>query len=170
MADAASPSTSAPAPSATLPLLAAAASAASFIGMDAAVKLLAHRFGAGSLFAVPLWLWFRPALPSRASWPLHGLRCALLLLALVTYFHALTVLPLVQAVAVGYTAPIFISLLAIVVLRERPSRWIWLALSLGMAGVGVSLWPEFSRTHLPGGVLGAVLLGGGDPGAAPGAA
>ena len=163
MADAASaplPASASPAPSATLPLLAAAASAACFIGMDATVKLMAHRFdalqltflrfAAGSLFALPLWLWFRPALPSRASWPLHGLRCALLLLALVAYFHALTVLPLVQAVAVGYTAPIFISLLAIVVLRERPSRWIWLALALGVAGVGVSLWPELSRTHLPG--------------------
>lgn len=163
MADAASPPLPSPAalrPSATWPLLAAAGSAACFIGMDATVKLLAHRFdalqltflrfAAGSLFAVPLWLWFRPAMPSRASWPLHGLRCALLLLALVSYFHALTVLPLVQAVAVGYTAPIFISLLAIVVLREKPSRWIWLALAMGAAGVGVSLWPELSQTHLPG--------------------
>lgn len=160
MADAASTPLPAPPVSATLPLLAAAASAASFIGMDATVKLLAHRFdalqltflrfAAGSLFALPLWLWFRPALPSRANWPLHALRCALLLLALVSYFHALTVLPLVQAVAVGYTAPIVISCLAIVVLRERPSRWIWLALAMGAAGVGVSLWPELSNTHLPG--------------------
>ncbi|MBK9360946.1 MAG: hypothetical protein IPM99_07395 [Rubrivivax sp.] len=50
----------------------------------------------------------------------------------------------------GYTAPIFISLLAMLVLRERPSRWIWAALALGGAGVGVSLWPELSATGAPG--------------------
>jgi drug/metabolite transporter (DMT)-like permease len=91
-----------------------------------------------------------PPLPARAAWPLHALRCALLLVALVAYFHALTLLPLVQAVAVGYTAPILISLLAMLVLHERPSRWIWAALALGAAGVGVSLWPELSHTDAPG--------------------
>jgi S-adenosylmethionine uptake transporter len=89
-------------------------------------------------------------LPRRGAWPLHLLRSALLLLALVTWFHSLSLLPLVQSVAVGYTAPIFISLLAMLLLRERPSRWIWAALALGLAGVGVSLWPELSATHAPG--------------------
>ena len=160
MVDATRSPTQAPGTSTAWPLAAAALASAAFIGMDASVKLLAHRFdalqltflrfAAGSLFALPLWLWFRPALPARAQWPLHALRSGLLLLALVAYFHALTLLPLVQAVAVGYTAPIFISLLAVLVLREKPSRWIWAALALGAVGVGVSLWPELSQTHLPG--------------------
>ena len=138
--------------SVTLPLVAAAAAVAFFIGIDATVKLLGVRFDAlqltffrfasGSLFALPLWLWFRSPLPQRGHWPAHALRGVLLLLALLGWFHALTLLPLVQAVAVGYTAPIFISLLAMLVLRERPSRWIWLALLLGAAGVALSLWPE----------------------------
>ena len=148
------------APSPALPLLAAAVAAACFIGMDATAKLLSARhdalqltflrFAAGSLFAVPLWLWFRTALPRRGAWPLHVLRSALLLLALVTWFHSLSLLPLVQSVAVGYTAPICVSLLAMLLLRERPSRWIWAALALGLAGVGVSLWPELSATQAPG--------------------
>jgi drug/metabolite transporter (DMT)-like permease len=147
-------------PAALLPLLAAAGASAAFIGMDASVKLLSGRFdalqltflrfAAGSAFAVPLWLCFRTALPSRSHWPFHLLRCALLLVALVGYFHALTLLPLIQAVAMGYTAPILISLLAMLVLRERPSRWIWLALALGAAGVGVALWPELSQSGMPG--------------------
>lgn len=145
---------------ATLPLAAAAAATACFIGMDATAKLLSARydawqltflrFASGSLFAVPLWLWFRPPLPARHAWPLHALRSGLLLLALVSWFHSLSLLPLVQSVAVGYTAPIFISLLAMLALRERPSRWIWAALALGGAGVGVSLWPELSATGAPG--------------------
>jgi len=134
------------------PLAAAALAAALFIGMDATVKTLTGRFDAvqltflrfasGSLYALLLWGWFRTHMPLRASWPLHLLRSVLLMAALVAWFHSLKLLPLVQAVAVGYTAPIFISLLAMLVLGERPGRWIWAALLLGLLGVAVSLWPE----------------------------
>lgn len=135
------------------PLAAAAAAAALFIGMDAVVKTLGPRFDAvqltflrfasGCLFALPLWAWFHSPLPARKDLPLHVLRALLLLAALLGWFHSLRLLPLVQAVAVGYTAPIFISLLAMLVLRERPSRWIWASLALGVLGGAVSLWPEW---------------------------
>jgi drug/metabolite transporter (DMT)-like permease len=134
------------------PLAAGALAAASFIGMDAAVKTLAPRFDAGllaffrfasgSVFAVLLWLWQRSPMPARSEWPWHGLRVALLLVSLVGYFHALTLLPLAQAVGMSYLSPIFTSLLAIAVLGERPSRWIWAALACGLVGVGIALWPE----------------------------
>jgi len=150
---------SGPGRSALLPLLAAALAAAAFVSMDATVKSLAPRYGAvqltffrfasGLVFAVAIWLWFRSPMPSRALWRLHGLRCVLLLLSLTTYFHALTLLPLAQAVAMSYTAPIFISLLAMLVLHERPSRWIWLALGLGLAGAAVALWPELQKAGNP---------------------
>jgi S-adenosylmethionine uptake transporter len=155
------------------PLAAAALAAALFIGMDATVKTLAGRFDAvqltflrfvsGSLFALALWGWFRTAMPPRASWSLHALRSVLLLAALVAWFHSLKLLPLVQAVAVGYTAPIFISLLAMLVLKERPGRSIWAALALGVLGCAVSLWPEL-RAHTDAGSaariqgLGAALI------------
>ncbi len=141
-------------PHRALPVAAAALAAACFIGMDASVKLLSARydtwqltfwrFAGGSLFALPLWLWFRSPLPRGGSWPLHLLRSALLLLALLTWFHALSLLPLVQAVAVGYMAPLIVSLLAMLLLRERPSRWLWLALALGAVGALVGLWPELA--------------------------
>lgn len=146
-----------PATPAHLPLLAGVLAAASFVSMDATIKTLAPRFDAvhltffrfvsGSVFAIALWLWFRSPLPRRAEWRLHALRCALLLVSLVGYFHALRLLPLAQAVAISYLAPIFISLLAIVVLGERPSRWIWLALSLGLAGTLVSSWPSLAGVN-----------------------
>lgn len=149
-------------------LAAAALAAMLFIGMDATVKTLAHRvdalqltflrFASGSLFALPLWAWFRTPMPKRSSWLLHGLRSAMLMVALLAWFYCLGVLPLVQAVAVGYTAPIFISLLAMVLLGERPTRWIWVALALGMAGVAVSLWPELSASAAPGSAARALGL------------
>lgn len=140
------------------PLLAGALAMASFVSMDAAVKSLAphydalqlafFRFASGSVFALLLWARFRSPMPARAEWRFHAWRCVLLLLSLVGYFHALTLLPLAQAVAMSYVAPLSTSLLAMLVLGERPSRWIWLALSLGAAGVGVSLWPTLQA---PGG-------------------
>ena len=148
-------------------LAAAALAAALFIGMDASVKSLAHRFdalqltflrfAAGSLFALPLWFWYRTPLPVRANWRWHGLRSVLLLLALLLWFHSLKLLPLVQAVAMAYTAPLFISLLAMLLLKERPSRWIWAALALGGAGAAVGLWPEWQAS---GTAEGAARLGG----------
>jgi S-adenosylmethionine uptake transporter len=145
--------------SALWPLACAALGAAAFVSMDATVKSLAARYGAVQLtffrfaaglgFALLLWAWVRSPMPARAQWRLHALRCILLLLSLTSYFHALTLLPLAQAVAMSYTAPLFISLLAMLALGERPSRWIWLSLALGLAGAGVALWPELQRAdHL----------------------
>lgn len=141
-----------PAPGSVLPLLAVALATAAFVAMDATIKTLSPRYDAlqlaflrlasGSVFAVLLWLRYRSPLPNAAQWRWHLLRSALLMVSLVAYFHALSLLPLVQTVAVSYLAPILISLLAMFVLGERPSRWIWAALTLGVAGVGVSMAPE----------------------------
>jgi drug/metabolite transporter (DMT)-like permease len=143
-----------------LALAAAVLAAASFIAMDGTAKWLGERYGTvqvtflrfafGTLYAVPLWLWWRTPLPTRSQWRWHLLRSALLLVALLTWFHALKVLPLVQAVGIGYMAPLFISLLAIWALRERPSRWIWAAMALGMAGMAVGLWPELGAADAGG--------------------
>lgn len=143
----------------TLPLLIGALAAASFISMDSVIKLLAVRFDAlqlgffrfagGSVFAIALWLWKRSPLPTREAWKLHALRSALLLCSLLSYFFALTQLPLVQAVTISYLAPIFVAVLAIPVLNERPKGSIWLALAAGLGGVLISALPEL-RASLSG--------------------
>lgn len=137
-----------------LPLLVAAIAAASFIGMDSVIKLLAarydtlqlgfFRFAGGCAFAVPLWLWRRTPLPSPAAWRLHFVRAVLLLFSLVGYFHALTQLPLALTVTISYLAPIFVAVLSVPLLREKPSGSIWLALAFGLAGVSISVWPELA--------------------------
>ena len=136
----------------TVPLLAGALAAASFVSMDAVIKLMAEhhgalqlgflRFAGGSFFALLLWACKRSPLPTRRAWRLHIARSLFLLVSLVGYFHALTKLPLAQAVAISYLAPIFVSVLAVPVLHERPQAAIWWALALGLAGVSISVGPE----------------------------
>lgn len=139
-------------PTNLIPLLAAAMAATCFIGMDSVIKLMAmrydslqlslFRFAGGSMFAVCLWAWKRSPLPSRAGWRLHFARSVLLLLSIVGYFHALTQLPLALAVTISYLSPIFVAALAIPVLKERPSVWIWAALGSGLTGVSIAVAPE----------------------------
>ena len=138
------------------PLLAAALAAASFSCMDSVIKLMSVRFDAiqlgffrfagGSVFAIALWLWRRSPLPSRSAWRMHLLRSALLLCSLLGYFYALTQLPLVQAMTISYMSPIFVAVLAVPVLGERPAATIWLALAAGLAGVLVAVLPELRAT------------------------
>ena len=154
-------------PTHAIPLLVVALAAASFVSMDSVIKLLAarydtlqlsfFRFAGGCAFAVPLWLWRRTPLPSRAAWRLHALRSVLLLCSLVGYFHALTQLPLALAVTISYLAPIFVAMLSVPVLDEKPSGAIWLALAAGLVGVSISVWPELARGL--GGISGARLIG-----------
>lgn len=114
-----------------------------------AVQLTFFRFAAGALFAIALWAMWRTPMPAGVQWRMHLLRSALLMLTLGLYFQALSMLGLAQAVAMGYTAPIFISLLAMLILRERPTRWVWAALALGLAGAAVALWPELQHSERP---------------------
>jgi S-adenosylmethionine uptake transporter len=144
---------------AAAPIWAAAVAAAAFIAMDATVKSLTPRYGAmqltffrfasGAAFAAIVWGLWRTPMPDARQWRMHLLRSGLLMVTLGLYFHALSLLDLAQAVAMGYTAPIFISLLAVLLLHERPSRWIWAALLLGLAGAGIALWPELRRSGSP---------------------
>jgi len=127
--------------------------------MDSVIKLMSGRFDAlqlgffrfagGSVFAIALWLWKRSPLPGREAWRLHVIRSALLLCSLLCYFYALTQLPLVQAMTISYLAPIFVAVLAVQVLGERPAGSIWLALAAGLTGVLISVLPEL-RASLSG--------------------
>lgn len=78
--------------------------------------------------------------------PLEGLRFHLLravfnFIGMVSIITALTLLPLATANAVFYLAPILVMLLAVLMFRERLTRWSVLAVISGFAGVIVILRP-----------------------------
>jgi S-adenosylmethionine uptake transporter len=73
--------------------------------------------------------------------PLHLARGLLLVVANICYFLALAAMPLAEAAAIFYVAPLFITALSVPFLGERVGPWRWAAVVAGMAGVVVMLRP-----------------------------
>lgn len=57
------------------------------------------------------------------------------------------ILPLTEATVLGFTAPIFAVLLAVVLLGEKVGVWRWTAVALGLLGIIIIAGPD--RAHLP---------------------
>lgn len=65
----------------------------------------------------------------------HLLRGGFVVISNLTFFTALAALPLAEASAIFFIAPLLITALSAIVLREHVGAWRWAALAVGMAGV-----------------------------------
>lgn len=72
---------------------------------------------------------------------LYLIRCVVGLGAMLTGFWALVHLPLAQAIALSYTTPLFVTVLAVLVLGEIVRARRWTAVAIGFVGVLVILRP-----------------------------
>lgn len=73
-------------------------------------------------------------------------RAGLQMVASLSFFTALSYLPLPDVVAVAFAAPLFLTALAAPILGERPGARRWAAVLIGMGGVAVMIRPGFD-TH-----------------------
>lgn len=78
--------------------------------------------------------------------PAHARRAASGLFGMIFTYGAVLLLPLTEATTLGFTAPVFAVLIAIVLFRERIGRYRWGAVAMGFAGVIVVMQP-FSGLH-----------------------
>jgi len=76
-----------------------------------------------------------------ARFPLHCARAAIDLVAMLMFFMGLSMTPIAQVQALGFTAPLFASLFTVLILGERASLARWLALVVGFAGTIVIVRP-----------------------------
>lgn len=74
----------------------------------------------------------------------HVLRGLVGALGMAFGFGALALLPLPEAIALGYAMPIFATALAAIMLRETVRLYRWSAILVGMIGVMVILWPRLT--------------------------
>lgn len=74
--------------------------------------------------------------------------------SLLLFFQAIALLPLSTAMTLNYTSPIFLTLLTVVFLRERPRPMLLAALSLGFGGTVLLLRPTLRPEETLGAALG----------------
>lgn len=115
----------------------------------------------GLMIALPLLLRHGPGLLKTARLPRYVFRCTIGIASMLAGFWAIGHLPLAQAVALSYSSPIFVTIAAVVLLRERVRARRWAAVALGFVGVLVIVRPgtdSFSAGTLIA-LLAAVLSG-----------
>jgi drug/metabolite transporter (DMT)-like permease len=75
---------------------------------------------------------------------LHGLRAVLNVFAMLSFFYALSITPLSEVTALGFTAPIFTTLLAALILGEIVGPRRWTAVVVGFIGALIIIRPGFA--------------------------
>jgi S-adenosylmethionine uptake transporter len=127
------------------------------IGADSA---MAWRSLAGVAVAAPLWWLGGTPWPGRAVLKVHLIRGAVASGMAFTFFHSLTLLPLAEAIAISFFAPLLALYLAAWMLGERIALRAALASLAGLGGVLVIVWPDIAghRSSAPGRVEGIVSV------------
>lgn len=99
---------------------------------------------------------------STRHWRQHLWRDLSGTLALALFFYCISVLPLATAVTLNYTAPLFLSLLTMLVFKDKFHLPVMLSIGLGFCGVVLLLHPTLQHDQLPTGLLGLIsgLLAG----------
>lgn len=109
------------------------------------------RFVAGSLCALAVWLFLRPARPSAAAIKINILRGVMAAFSATTFFYALQMLPLAEAIAFSFLSPLFLAFFGFLLLGEAISRNTMLGLIFGFCGMLVMALGSGAGGHGVGG-------------------
>lgn len=128
---------------------------ASFSWGDAVIKALGDRLG---IFEIAFWatvfagffvLFTRPRTErwrdfwrTRRPWAVQA-RALSGILAGILGVHAFTTIPFAEAYALIFLAPLFVTILSTLVLKEHVGAWRWFAVIAGFAGVMLVVRPGF---------------------------
>lgn len=139
-----------------------------FSVMDAAMKGLSLSIGlynalfwravSGTLLGLTLMLLTRQRWPSRAVLRIHLLRGVVVALMAALFFWAIMRLPLAEAIALSFIAPLIALYLAALLLNEKVGRQAIGASLLGLVGVGVILSGRLHGDYDADALLGAVAV------------
>jgi drug/metabolite transporter (DMT)-like permease len=99
----------------------------------------------GLVLVIPWIVKSGPALSRRRNSGFYLLRAGVGVVSMVTWFYGITVVPLATATAVNFTAPLFATLAAALILREDVRLRRWSAVVLGFVGVLVIMRPGSER-------------------------
>src|SRR5436190_14396534 len=96
-----------------------------------------------SLFVMlPFIIRAGPSLLVTPKFGFYTLRAVVGLVSMLTWFYGITLVPLATATAVNFTAPLFATMMAAVILHEDVRLRRWSAVAIGFVGVIVILRPS----------------------------
>ena len=112
----------------------------------------------GSAICATAWVAWGPGFATLRTKRIgaHVTRMGVGLTAMFLNFLAMTLLPLAEATAIGFSVPIFSVVLAALVLGEPTGKWRWGAVIVGFIGVLVVVQPGSSHLPLEGGAVAVV--------------
>ena len=119
------------------------------------------RAGLSTAIAMPLWLVRRRNWPDAATMRLHVLRGVCSAFMGLTFFFALTRLPIAETIAISFIAPLIALYLAAILLGEKVTRRAVLASLVSFGGALVIVGGQFGRGRLDEQALlglGAILI------------
>lgn len=133
---------------------------ASYSCSDAVIKSLGAQFTVFeiaffvTLFAGGFLFFSRPAderwrgfWRTKRPWAVHALAWAGMASGLLSVY-AFTTIPLAEVYALVFLAPLCVTILSTVILKEKVGPWRWLAVVAGFAGVMLVVQPGFRELHL----------------------
>src|ERR1041384_1795855 len=134
------------------PIVRMAASIAVLSVMDAVIKgMAAHypvvqvaflRFLCGSIIAAGAACVLRPGWPSREAVVANSMRAVVAVVTALSFFYALSQLPLAETLLLSFLAPMFLALVGVVMLKEGVDGRILAALAMGFAGTLVVVFGQ----------------------------
>ncbi|MBB4838377.1 S-adenosylmethionine uptake transporter [Sphingomonas kyeonggiensis] len=149
-------------------LLAACAGIALYSIMDAVMKGISLVIGAyaaifwrlvaGAAIMTPLFAFSGQRLPSARVLRIHAIRSVVIAVMAIAFFWGIVRVPLAEAIALTFIAPLIALVLAAVFLHEKIGTRSILGSLLGLAGVGIILAGQLGVPHRPDSALGMVAI------------
>jgi len=124
-----------------------------FVAVTASVKMVGTevpagqsaflRYALGIVFLIPMFPAVRAARLDRRTWGLFGVRGLCHAVAVILWFFAMSRIPIADVTALNYLNPIYVMLLAVVLLKERLGPWRIGAVVAAFLGTLVIVRPGF---------------------------
>ncbi len=149
-------------------LLAACAGIALYSIMDAVMKhislatgayvALFWRLAAGAAMMTPLFALNKPRLPAARVLRIHAIRSVVIAVMAIAFFWGIVRVPLAEAIALTFIAPLIALVLAAIFLKEKIGSRSILGSLLGLAGVGIILAGQLGAPHRSDSALGMIAV------------
>ena len=104
------------------------------VGRASTIDVVFLRYLFGLIAIVPILFFVRPPWPSMDMLRAHAVRALLVLATAFFFISALSLLPIIEAIVFSYLAPLFMALLARILLGEKVSPATGGAIALGLTG------------------------------------